>query len=409
MNQQLFKRLLEQYIAGELSSEGKARLQELIHLPEYEQTLEAFVQEIMLSDDYSNVDSPEIKSGILTYLDQHINVEAGNAAPRETEKAAREKAHPIIPIRRRFPAIGRYAAAAIVLILLSGAGYLVWKKNHQTLNPPIAIQHDAPPGRNGAILTLAGGKQIVLDSAGSGELAEQGRMAIVKSNGQISYQPETANKGDNEVLYNTISTPRGRQFELVLSDGTHVYLNAASSITFPTVFTGNKRSVAITGEAYFDVVHHPSMPFVITVRGTQVEVLGTRLNINAYDDEDNIKTTLLQGKVRVSEHSGAVLLQPGEQAQTGSLPLPRIIKDAPVDEVMAWKNGFFQFDGASVQTVMRQLSRWYDVDVSYQGATPDHRFVGKVGRDYNLSEVLAVLSASDVHFSIEGKKLIVKP
>lgn len=395
MNQQLFKRLLEKYITGELSPDEKARLQELILLPEYEQTLEAFVQEIMLSDDFSNIDSPEIRSGILTYLDQHINA---------------EDTTPVIPIRRRFLSIGRYAASVIFLLLLSGTGYFIWQRSrHRIPAPAIAVQHDAPPGHNGAILTLAGGKQIVLDSAANGELAEQGKTDVVKTNGQVSYQGPSGEKSDREVLYNTITTPRGRQFQLVLSDGTHVYLNAASSITFPTVFTGNERSVAITGEAYFDVVHHPSMPFSIRVRGTEVEVLGTQLNINAYDDEDNIRTTLLQGKVRVSVNSAAVLLQPGEQAQTGSQPLPRIVKNVPLDEVMAWKNGFFQFNGASVQTVMRQLSRWYDVDVSYQGTTPDHRFVGKVGRDYNLSEVLAVLSASDVHFSIEGKKIIVKP
>jgi transmembrane sensor len=393
MNQPFFNRLLQQYITGELSAEDKVRLGEMIHQPEYAEILESFVREIMLSDEFSHIESPAVKSGILAHLDEAIGAEEGAVA---------------VPDNRphfRLGSVGRYAASVVLLILLSGMGYFIWQRRHNDVLPA-QVQHDAAPGHDGAILTLAGGKQIVLDSAVNGTLALQGMTAVVKTKGQISYRGQPADKA---VLYNTMSTPRGRQFQLVLADGTHVYLNAASSITFPTAFTGNKRSVSITGEVYFDVVHNPSAPFTITVNGTEVEVLGTQLNINAYDDEERIKTTLVEGKVKASENAAALLLNPGEQAQTGRLLVPKIIKNVPVDEVLAWKNGFFQFNGASIQSVMRQLSRWYDVKVSYQGLVPDHRFVGRVGRDYNLSEVLAVLSASDVHFSIEGKKIIVKP
>jgi ferric-dicitrate binding protein FerR (iron transport regulator) len=259
-------------------------------------------------------------------------------------------------------------------------------------------------------------------------VAVQGRSTVTLQDGRLAYAPSGA--ASAPVTYNTMSTPRGRQYQLVLPDGTKVWLNAASSITYPTAFSGSDRRVTLTGEAYFEVRQDASRPFNVSVKNREeIEVLGTSFNVNGYEDEHEVKTTLLDGSVRVvvtdslvgvNTNKGklSVVLKPGEQAQlvlrdsSGrdkvSKPM-KILSDVDVDQVVAWKNGLFQFKGATMQTVMNQLSRWYNVEVTYEGTIPEHRFVGKVSRDYNLSDVLAVLQASDIHFSIEGKRIIVRP
>jgi len=234
------------------------------------------------------------------------------------------------------------------------------------------------------------------------------------ASGQVAYEASAAATANGELVYNTLTNPRGSQaVSLTLMDGTKVWLNAASSLRYPVAFTGSDRQVEITGEAYFEVVQDKQKPFKVKKGNITVEVLGTHFNINAYDDEPSTNTTVLEGAVKVnaqlSGSTRSVILQPGEQAQVSRTDHLDKMRKVDLDAVVAWKNGTFQFKGASMQTVMRQLSRWYNVEISYEGVIPEHRFVGKVGRDYNLSEVLAVLEASDVHFKIEGQRIIVRP
>jgi len=307
----------------------------------------------------------------------------------------------------------RIAAAASILLCLGLGLYYYNQKSHP--QPSALVAHnDIKPGSNKAVLTLANGQRIILTGAINGHLAVQGNTAITKkADGEVIYDAQAGtNKSYAELVYNTISTPRGGQYQVVLPDGSHVWLNAASSIRFPTAFTGKDREVAITGEAYFEVAHNKTKPFRVSSNGQTVEVLGTHFNINSYDDEPAIKTTLLQGSVRVTKDSRTALLKPGEQAvisDAGKIG----VKNVDTEEVVAWKDGLFQFKDADLPVVMRQLSRWYDVQVDYEGKLPQTVFSGKLHRNVNASQVLDILRYFNVNFRIEGtganKKIIVTP
>jgi hypothetical protein len=280
--------------------------------------------------------------------------------------------------------------------------------------------NDVLPGGNRATLRLANGQVINLDSAANGSLATQGNATIEKlADGQIAYNIK--GKGATEVMYNTMSTPPGGQYKLKLPDGTVVWLNAASSITYPAAFVGRERTVTITGEAYFEVTtlrlrSGQKMPFRVKVNNQlDVEVLGTHFNVNAYKDEPSIKTTLLEGSVKVVKRQttngkeNSITLIPGQQA-VDAPHSPLAINHSPeIEQVMAWKNGLFNFNKVSLQDVMKQIARWYDVDVVYQGEIRPKKFGGEIQRDLYLSEVLEGLKETGIHFKIEGKKLIVLP
>jgi len=248
----------------------------------------------------------------------------------------------------------------------------------------------------------------VLNAKPVGQLAVQGNMAISKANnGQIKYN---AISGENNlILINTVTTQRKEQYHLTLADGTNVWLNAASSIKYPTAFTGNERRVEITGEAYFEVAHNKDKPFLVTTNGQTVEVLGTHFNINAYDDEIGVKTTLLEGSVKVNKNGKTAMIKPGQQAIVLDNEQSIEIKEADTEQAIAWKNGFFDFKDANIQDIMRQLSRWYDVDVRYDGKIPTRDFSGEMERSLNASQVLKLLTYSGIHFRIEGKTIIVTP
>jgi hypothetical protein len=276
------------------------------------------------------------------------------------------------------------------------------------------VKNDIAPGKQGAILTLADGRTVVLDSLGNGVVASQGGTKVVLNNGRLAYNTEGA--ATAEPAYNTMTTPKGRQFQVTLPDGTKVWLNAASSLRYPTAFTGKERTVDVTGEAYFEVAPMLSgsgdrMPFIVKINdATQVQVLGTHFNINAYKDEATINTTLLEGSVRIVNGGEKAILRPGQQAQTGLSTRIKIVADANVEKVMAWKNGVFDFQDATLEEVMRQLQRWYDIDVVYEKGIPKLEFIGKMGRDLSLAEVLGGLQLSKVHFRLEeGRRLVVLP
>ena len=312
------------------------------------------------------------------------------------------------------------AAAVLLAVVCMAWLYIIINRNgKQVAVIDMATKkttQDIAPGGNKAVLTLANGSTIILDSAHNGLIAEQGKTAInKKQDGELEYKGTTSHV-ELDASYNIVTTPRGGQYQLTLPDGSKVWLNAASSLKFPVSFTGNNRAVQLTGEAYFEVAHVTmpgsavSMPFVVQVNnGMKVHVLGTHFNIMAYEEEKEAKTTLLHGKVKVVYgQEQAVELQPGEQAQlagTGGKLL--VQKDANVAEAVAWKNGLFKFGHTDLKSVMRQMARWYDVQIEYTPNVPEKYFTGEISRKLNASEVLSVIEFAGVHCRIEGKKIIV--
>ncbi len=303
----------------------------------------------------------------------------------------------------------RLAAAAIVLAFLSVGGYFLLSKKASNQQQIAQNQiHDIAPGGNKAILTLADGKKISLTDAKNGTLANQDVVNINKTqDGQLVYNISNhQNTPIQTITYNTIETPRGGQYHLILADGTQVWLNAASSLRYPTTFTGKERKVELTGEAYFEVVHNAKSPFKVISNGQEVEDIGTHFNINAYTDEPATKTTLLEGAVRVSENNHSKILSPGQQATVSNHTLT--INTVDTEEAIAWKNGQFVFENENIHSIMRKLSRWYDAEVVYSGAISNEVFVGEMSRYKNVSKVLDILQhTGKVHFKVEGKKIIV--
>lgn len=307
----------------------------------------------------------------------------------------------------------RMAVAASVLIAISIGAFFVF--NQKNIEPSSIVKNQPPidikaPAINRAMITLANGQKIFLDSAGNGSLAMQGNVQVVKlANGQIGYQVGEG-KVTTEIIYNTLSNPRGSKvISMVLSDGSRVWLNAGSSLTYPVAFAGKERKVSITGEAYFEIAHDAFKPFYVSKGAMNVRVLGTHFNINCYEDEDAIKVTLLEGLVNVTVLGQSAKLKPGEQARINASHQVQTARDVNIDEVMAWKNGLFSFDEVGIKEVMRQLARWYDVDVMYEGIIPQQKFGGDIQRTLSLSQVLEVLEKSGVRFRTEERKIIVLP
>ncbi len=298
-----------------------------------------------------------------------------------------------------------FAAAAVAAFIISFGGlflaldYHITTDNISTLSP----EKDILPGNSRAILTLANGSKVLLNDALKGTVAKEGNVSLVKKGGELSYIAD--NKPAGGLNYNSVSTPKGGMYEIVLSDGTKVWLNAASSLKYPTTFTGNERKVELTGEAYFEVAHNKKMPFRVAAKEMSVEVLGTHFNVNTYEDDAVAKTTLIEGSVKIVANNLTTLLTPGKVAsyQHGRMT----VEDAEVEQEMAWKNGYFIFNKAGIIAIMRQLSRWYDVDVSYAGTIPDNVFVGQIKREETLVGALKILELSGIHFRIEGRKVIV--
>ncbi len=306
----------------------------------------------------------------------------------------------------------RFVAAASVIIV---TGVLLFyyiqpaspKNGFASKHPnPPADQSPVLPGKDRATLTLADGSVIDLDSSGAGLLAQQGNTSIINKDGRIVYDPRNMRSG--ETIYNTISTPRGGQYQLVLPDDTKVWLNATSALKFPVAFTGNSRTVELTGEAYFEVAKNPARPFFVKVKDVEVKVLGTHFNIMAYDEEQAIKTTLLEGSVRTSMVNGQLsILKPGQQAVIHDSRLT-IDDNVDLEEVVSWKNGKFHFNNADIKVIMRQIARWYDVDVEYRNISSETYLGGVVSRKEDLRQLLNYFEiAGKVHFTVEGRKIIV--
>ncbi|WP_341843715.1 FecR family protein [Chitinophaga caseinilytica] len=311
----------------------------------------------------------------------------------------------------------KWMAAAGVLLLLAFGSYRLWHRGQSgtgiTALPVSAAQ--IAPGREGAVLTLADGRQVVLDSLQNGTIASQQGTQVVLNNGQLVYDAHASSAAS----INRISTPNGRQYQVILPDGTKVWLNAASTLKYPTAFTGSERLVELSGEAYFEVTSQPAgpngkMPFIVKTSQQQIRVTGTSFNVNAYQNEPSVKTTLLEGKVHVdglpaaAGNAGGVDLHPGEQAATTGADGPRVASNADLAKVMAWKNGAFNFEGLRLDEAMRQLERWYDITVTYDGGMPDIRFFGEVDRNVNLGDLLEMLAGAGLSYRFEpGGQLVI--
>jgi transmembrane sensor len=313
----------------------------------------------------------------------------------------------------------KWVAAASITAVVAIGGYM-WlggdgkKPVAKTDTQDTRFKNDIAPGEQKAVLTLSDGRKIVLDNA-AGTVAQQGGSVVKNENGELVYD-DLAKKG--EVLYNTLSTARGQTYPVTLADGSKVWLNSASSIRYPVAFNGNERVVEITGEAYFEVKRNPEKPFRVSIlppsggsgNHAVVEVLGTHFNVMAYEDENSINTTLLEGSVKFIKDGQANLLKPGQQVQLKDNGQRKVISEVDTEQVVAWKNGYFQFDGATIEEIMRTASRWYDMEVSYEGGKVNRSFVATVSRNTPISKLLQLLEMTDrVHFKVEGKKVIVTP
>lgn len=314
--------------------------------------------------------------------------------------------------RKKYPVFIRFAAAAAAVILLIVSVVYFFNKPAPVLNQKIAkseVLNDALPGGNKATLTLANGKTIILDDAQNGVLAKQANVNVKKTkDGQLIYHVIGHASSGQLPQQNTIFTPRGGQYQVVLPDGSKVWLNAASSLKFPTLFKSKIREVELTGEAYFEVAKNAAQPFKVKSGSAEVEVLGTHFNIMAYADEAEMKTTLLEGAVKVKSISGSDVLRPGEQAVLSRSGRIKKLAHVDVDEEVAWKNGLFQFNDTDIQSIMRQAARWYDLNISYEGAIPLRRFTGRISRNVRASEFLKVLEYTGIKFTIQGKSIIVR-
>ena len=398
MNSRL-RYLYERYLDKTASSAERQELAELLSQPACMEEIKSWIGVEMEQDATEELISPEQAEEVFR------QVIDGPAQPDLKNASLHRFVHFI-----NRPVI-KYAAAVILLLPLSY--YLLTRINHKEVAlslDTVAMKAAIVPGRNKAVLTLADGTTIQLDSAANGQLTRQGNTQVIKRrNGQLSYQVAGPNSpvGINTAIgYNTMTTPRGGQYQLQLPDGTMVWLNAASSITYPTRFAGGERRVEVRGEAYFEVVKDPKMPFRVSLpdqaskQGAgEIEVLGTHFNVNGYSDEPVLTITLLEGAVKID----ASVLKPGEAYSNGK------VKKVHTEEAVAWKNGYFQFDQADIRAVLRQLARWYDVEVRYEGKIPERKFGGEIQRDSNLSDVLKGLELSQVHFRLEGRTLTIIP
>ncbi|RZS74331.1 FecR family protein [Pseudobacter ginsenosidimutans] len=318
----------------------------------------------------------------------------------------------------RIAYLRRWWVAASVVLLLT-AGYFFWWSAAERKSgslPVVAKNNDVAPGKQGAMLTLHNGAVVLLDTMKNGIVALQDGAVARVENGILRYEGNAGRE-----VYNTMSTPKGRQFQVILPDGSNVWLNAASSIRYPASFTGKERKVEISGEAYFEVTSNPQMPFRVVIdHQAEVEVLGTAFNINAYLDDKRINTTLLEGSIKVSrltntgkdrQAASGVILKQGQEVQIGQdqQSAPQIIDKADIEKVMAWKNGLFNFNDMPLPTVMNQLARWYDIDIKYEGEIPDRIFAGEITRDLSLSQLLLLFKDIGIRYEIKGRTLIIKP
>lgn len=368
-------------------------------------------EEVELLALYFHTDNEKILGDLIEKeLDQNIPFGDQKTLQASVDKVHAQlklKINPASPlVKRLWP---RIAAAASIILALSFGGYLLL---HQPAPQQMAQNqlHDLKPGTNSATLTLANGQQIILAKSMRGKLAQQGNMNIqMTTGGTIAYQAGQE-PGTESSVYNTLSTKKGEQFPLLLADGTQVTLDAASSITYPVAFNGKERKVTITGQAYFKVVHKEQQPFFVSVKDQTIRDIGTEFNINAYDDEPATRTTLVEGGISIHKGDAIAILKPGQQALVQPNSNTIAVKNVNIESVVAWKNGRFLFNDENLASIMRQVARWYDVEVIYENeGLKAKTFGGVTARFGNVSELLHTLEMTNqVKFTITGRKITVQ-
>ncbi|MFA6945579.1 MAG: FecR family protein [Pedobacter sp.] len=391
MDKENFHKLLDKYISGDASQEEEQRL------------LNFYGSFQKSPDPELNADMEHIGDHIFEKIEDTIN--------------------PAEEYQQSFASYYLKSISVAALILLTITTGIYFYSNRKIAETEqfaeIDVKNDILPGYNKAILTLSDGSKISLDDAANGLLASQGNIAITKTdNGQIVYEKNNSDKSkliSNRSVINTIQTPKGGKYKVRLPDGSKVWLNSASTLSYPTSFNGNERKVHLKGEAYFEIAPNKKVPFRVESDNQIVEVLGTHFNINSYDDEDYIKTTLLEGSVKVILNSrsdardNTKLLKPGEQSLTNSSRPGIRIENADTEKAIAWKNGYFKFKNTPIREIMREVERWYDVELVYEGKMPTDEFTGFISNDVKISAVLKIMEESGgVKFSVKGKKLKVK-
>ena len=399
-----FKELLEKFRSGTITGDEVILLQEMIVKDEYSGQLSGAID----TDWYDTKNYADEETLGLIYN----SIQLKKAEIENTTEAK---------VLRIKPWVRRLAAAVLIGVIAGGAWLLIDRSNNKTTVTPTSVaQEITAPHTNRATITLADGTNVFLDSAGNGQLAQQGNVKLVKlANGRIAYQ-----HGNGALAlkpeYNTLTNPRGSQvITMRLADGSHVWLNAGSSITYPVAFIGNERKVNISGEAYFEIAHDPTKPFFVTNGDVQVQVLGTHFNVNAYDNESEVKVTLLEGSVEVKSEKSKVKIVPGQQAVATLNPNPlnsqptesklSTLASIDLEAVMAWKNGKFFFNETSINDIMKEVARWYDVEVVY-AAPVNERMNGELPRTSNLADLTRLLEATKlVRFEINNKTVTVYP
>jgi ferric-dicitrate binding protein FerR (iron transport regulator) len=402
MGKQDFRLLLEKYLSDSITAEELKHLNELLHSGKNDADLEALIDETL--------------SAVPAATDHEMAAALFNrisAAAKTIKNDTDQKASVVTANRTGIKKIWAYAAAAVMIIMIALFGF--WYRGRQADVQISAVVNSykdiAPPDAARAVITLSNGQNIILDSAANGTVAVQGNASVVKTaDGQIVYSAKGEAPANHQLLYNTLMVPGGSKVvSITLSDGTAVWLNAASSLRYPAVFTGNDRKVYITGEVYFEVAKDRSRQFIVEANGISTKVLGTHFNINAYEDEPETRVTLLEGAVKIGSGDGEQMLSPGQQAVITSAGDIHIDTGTDIEEVMAWKEGRFQFGGAGIEEVMREIKRWYNVEIEYEGDIRQH-FRGGISRNVEVSKVFKMLEATGtVHFKIAGKKIIVTP
>ena len=390
MNTEEFKALVDKYLAGEASAEEESAL--FSHYDKLQQQSPVW-------DATRMGEEGEVQERLYRNIVQQIK--------------QREKRSIGAPLRWAM-------AASVMLAMLSSVLYFYWVPKREGAVSGIAGRLPAArvitPGGNKAVLTLADGARIVLDDAATGELARQSGIRITKAaDGQIIYQVADQAASDQAPAikaYNTIETPKGGQYQVNLPDGTQVWLNAGSVLRFPTRFAGRERQVDLQGEAYFEVAENKAMPFRVLSDHQVVEVVGTHFNVDAYGDEGLVKTTLLEGAVRIRhrQHRQARLLQPGQQALVREAGREIAVQAVDTEEAVAWKNGYFMFVEEDLKSIMRKLERWYDVEVEFVGEVENLKFGGVISRSKSMEETLRILELTgNVHFKVAGRRVTVMP
>lgn len=382
IQEERFRQLLESYTLDNISAEEEEELFRLIASPDYHPLLESLVQATIERTPENGISMPAAR------LDKMLENITGS--PHKVRH---------MPFLRRY----RWVAAAAILLLLAGTGYLLVQRAPEA--PLTVAANDVAPAGARATLTLADGSVVPLDSTGN-QVIQQGQATVYQQQGQLQYQ--ITDETSAATTYNTLTTPRGGFFRVTLPDGSKVWLNAASSLKYPVAFNDKERVVELQGQGYFEIAAKADLPFKVKMsKGAEVQVLGTSFDIMAYADERSVQATLLEGAVRIKQAAVQTVLKPGQQAVLDQATNALRVQPADVNQVLAWKTGFFEFANTDLTTIMRQVARWYDVEVVFEHGHDKERFLGRISRRQPLSHILQLLEENGVHFKVEGRKVTV--